>query len=294
MTVHLSDADLALLARGGQETEPHLARCPDCRLRWHSWQQVATATRTAVAPLGSATPPPFDSLAAVIGLRPEPLPVAGQGLFLSWSAIALLVVRQVRLMPRTLLPISVVGIALAVFIGLATSDQALGKHLYAAVVALVAVLGSLTTCSRRTDPRNELLCAMPVSPVAVLASRLLLVLTTEVVLAVAGSVAVRVLGEVAPVLDLVSSWFGQMMLASAIAVVGSVWRSPGFGGGAAVAVWLLGSLTTMPGGELSARAGVVAQQVWGTTPWTLVAAAVLLAIALRRVWQFPGRTPEPA
>jgi hypothetical protein len=278
---HLTDDQL----RGSTRPDGHLATCTACRLRWDSWHQLTAATRLAAAALTpDARPPAFEEL--LPGLVPKsrstsPRPVR------SWRTAGLLVRWQLRLMPSSLLPLSIAGLAAAVVIALVTPDALLASRYFAAVVVLVALLGSLSTVSRRGDPRSELLFAAPTSPVTVFTARLVLVLAVDLLLAVAGSVAVHTAGVGSGVLALITGWLGQSLLASAIAVVGAVRWSPGVGAAAAVAAWCLGSLTTLARGGLAERVGAVAAQVWGTTPWTLAVVLVLFVLAARQL-----RLPE--
>jgi hypothetical protein len=205
-----------------------------------------------------------------------------------------LVLRQLRLMPRVLLPLSVGGLAAAVVIALVTPDRALAERYFAAGVVLVALLGSVATCTRRADPRTELLYALPISPVTVFTARLVLVLAVDLLLALAASVVVHVAGVGAGIFDVVSGWLGQSLLASAIAVAGAVRFSSGVGAAAAVAVLCTGFLTTLSRGGLAERVGAVATQVWGTTPWTAAAALALFVLAVGQVRRLPEHRRELA
>jgi hypothetical protein len=282
---HLTDDQL----RGSTRPDGHLATCAACRLRWDSWHQLTAATRLAAARLTpDARPPAFEAL--LPGLVPEPRSTSPHPVR-SWRTAGLLVRWQLRLMPSSLLPLSVAGLAASVVIALVTPDALLASRYFAAVVTLVALLGSLSTVSRRGDPRSELLFAAPTSPVTVFTARLVLVLAVDLLLALAGSVAVHAAGIGSGVLALITGWLGQSLLASAIAVAGAVRWSPGVGATAAVAAWCLGSLTTLSRGGLAERAGAVAAQVWGTTPWTLAVVLVLFVLAARQL-RLPERRRE--
>ncbi|HWE91964.1 MAG TPA: hypothetical protein VG317_21050 [Pseudonocardiaceae bacterium] len=283
---HLTDDELRHLTRPAG----HLATCAACRLRWDSWQHLAAATRQAAATLASdVRAPAFDLL--LPDLAPEPT-VTRPGLTRSWRTTGLLVLRQLRLMPRLLLPLSFAGLAAAVVIALVTPDPALASRYFAAGVVLVALLGSLATMARRGDPRTELLCALPISPVTVFTARLVLVLAADLLLALVGSGVVHAAGVGSGVFDLVTGWLGQSLLTSAIAVVGAVRWSTGVGAAAAFAAWCVGSLATLSRGGLAERVGAAVAQVWGTTPWTTALALVLFVLAVRQVRQLPERPRE--
>jgi hypothetical protein len=264
---HLTDDEL----RGTTRPDGHLATCAACHLRWDSWRQLSAATREAAAALTpDARPPAFDVL------LPELVPAP------RW---------QLRLMPRSLLPLSFAGLAAAVVIALITPDALLASRYFAAMVALVALLGSLATVSRRGDPRGELLFAVPTSPVTVFTARLVLVLAADLLLALAGSAVVHTAGIGGGVFDLVTGWLGQSLLASAIAVTGAVRWSSGVGAAAGIVAWCLGSLTTLARGGLAERVGAVASQIWGTTPWTLALVLLLFVLAARQL-RLPERRRE--
>ncbi|GAA2978689.1 hypothetical protein [Actinokineospora diospyrosa] len=292
---HLADDDLR-----GQDRPQHVATCAECRLRWESWQRLTAATRLAADALAPPlAPPPFDSLllpaiAAPAPRATEARPAETPRRVRAWRTGALLVRWQARLMPRLLLPASVLGLAAATAIALLTPDPRMATHGFAAVVVLTVLLGSLATCTRRADPRTDLLHALPISPVTVFAARLVLVLAVDVLLALGCSVAVHAAGVGTGVPDLVAGWLGQSLLASATAVVCAVRYSPGVGAAAAVALWCLGSVTSLSRGGIAERLGRVFAHVWGTTPWTVVVALALFALATHQVRQLPARRWEPA
>lgn len=284
---HLADNEL----RGLAHPTGHLGACTACRLRWESWRRLTAATRQAAAALAppDRMPPAFDALLLAIDPvteRPGPAP--------SWRITVILVLRQIRLMPRLLMPLSVVGLAAAVAIALVTPGTALASRYFAAAVVLVVLLGSLATCTRRADPRTELLCALPISPVAVFTARLVLVLATDLLFALTGSAVVHAAGVGTGVVDVVTSWLGQSLLASAIAVLGAVRYTTGVGAAAAVATWYLGSFTTFSSGGFAEHVGAVAAQIWGTTPWTAAVALALFVLAVRQVRLRPESRRELA
>jgi hypothetical protein len=282
---HLTDDEL----RGTTRPDGHLATCAACHLRWDSWRQLAAATREAAAALTpDARPPAFDVLLPELVPAPRP---ASHRPARSWRTTGLLVRWQLRLMPRSLLPLSFAGLVAAVVIALITPDALLASRYFAAMVVLVALLGSLATVSRRGDPRGELLFAVPTSPVTVFTARLVLVLAADLLLALAGSAVVHTAGIGGGVFDLVTGWLGQSLLASAIAVMGAVRWSSGVGAAAGIVAWCLGSLTTLARGGLAERVGAVASQIWGTTPWTLALVLLLFVLAARQL-RLPERRRE--
>ncbi|WP_026422101.1 hypothetical protein [Actinokineospora inagensis] len=282
---HLSADELR-----GPARPPHVDTCRDCEQRWESWRRLAVATRQAADALAPPlAPPAFDTLLPAIA------PSASRaGSVRPWRAGTRLVRWQLRLMPRLLLPSSVLGLAAATAIAVTTPDARLGAQAFAAAVVLTVLFGSLATCSRRADPRGELLHALSVSPVTVFIARLVLVLAVDLLLALGCSVAVHLVGAGTPVPDLVMGWLGQSLLASAVAVVGAVRHSSGVGAAAAVAMWCLGSMTSLSRGGLAERVGTVFSHVWATTPWTAAIALALFALAVHQVRQLPTRRWESA
>ncbi|SDC53906.1 hypothetical protein [Actinokineospora iranica] len=285
---HLTDSDLVRLAAPTAPVDPHVVECASCSLRLAAWRRIARAT---AAPTTAVTAPAFDTL--IPRLPPQaaaPARIAAaprRGLGRSSRLAAWIVLRQARIMPRSLAPLSLLGLVLATVIGLATQDPVLAKHYFGAVVVLVVLLGACATTTRRGDARSDLLCSLPISPATVFACRVVLVLCVDLALALSASVLVHVWGNVAPLTELVGGWLGQALLASAIAVACSVWRSPPVGAVAAATTWFVCSLTTLPGGELAERAGTAVGRVWGTTPWGLALSVVLVVAAVLRSRSLP-------
>lgn len=288
---HLSDERLTELGRaGGQLRDAHLAGCPRCQARLAAWRNLTDATTTVATELtGPVVVPSFDSLLGpVLAAQPtnQPIEVTAPGFGASWRLTAALVFRQFLLIPRALVPCTVLGLLAAVLLVPAVPNPVLAERFFGAAVSLVVMIGSVAICTRRTDPRLELLSTMLVSPATVFAARLALILSIDLVLALAASVAMRQLGAFPTVFDVtvfgvVSQWLGQALLASAIGVACAVWKSPLVGGAVGATVWFLCSASTLPSGVLSVQLGPVVSHVWATTPWTLAAALLVLALAVR-------------
>ncbi|MEW2505763.1 MULTISPECIES: hypothetical protein [unclassified Amycolatopsis] len=283
-----ADAVLPDLTLASHAPGPDLAPASDAQgrdLAPESGSRLPNLAAASDALPPEAATPHRPRASALPNAAPRPAPRR------SLRTSALLVWWQLRLMPRRLLPLSFVGLAAAVGIALITPDPLPASRYFAAGVVLVALLGSLATISRRGDPRGELLFALPTSPVTVFIARLVVVLTVDLLLALAGSVAVHAAGIGSGVFDLVTGWLGQSLLASAIAVAGTVRWSSGVGAAAAVAAWCLGSLTTLARGGLAERIGAAAAQIWGTTPWTLALVLLLFVLAARQL-RLPERRRE--
>lgn len=296
---HLTDAQLATLT-GADEQNPHLLECQHCQRRLAVWQHVASATRLADSQLtGPLTVPSFtgllgDALPASRTVSPvtAPVEVVSPGVHASWRLVGALVLRQLRLAPRIVLPLTVLGFLAAVLLALTTVQLGVANRFFAAAVVLVILVGTLTVCEGRADPRLELLFSTPISPSVVFTSRLVLVLSVDMALALVASLVVSQVGGVANLLSVVTGWLGPALLASAIGVVCTVWRSRLLGGLASGVVWLLGTASTVPNGVLTGQLASVFSYVWTTTPWTLVVAAGLLVLAVRGM-RIPRLSPEP-
>jgi hypothetical protein len=282
---HLAPEQLAVLGRAGDPAATaHLRDCARCRQQAATWTSLATATRTAAAELsGPVTVPAFDALlGGVLPARQpaEPVPVVRPSFGTSWRLTAGLIAAQLRLIPRSLLPLTAAGLAGAVAVAAATRSPAAAERLFAAVVTLVVLLSVTVACARRNDPRMELPFTLPVGPGAVFGARLVVSLLSSLTMALAASAGAAA-GAGSGYAAIVSGWLGQALLASTAAVAVTVWRSAAWGAATGSVLWLTGSVLTMPGGELAARLGGAVSQMWGTTPWALAASAVLIAVAMR-------------
>lgn len=295
---HLTDAQLATLTSADGQ-DPHLRGCQHCQQRLAVWQNVASATRLADNQLtGSLTVPSFTELlgdalpSRAVSPVTAPVEVVSPGMHASWRLVGALVLRQLRLVPRIVLPLTVLGFLAAVLLALATVQLGVANRFFAAAVVLVILVGTLTVCESRADPRLELLFSTPISPSVVFASRLVLVLALNMALAVVASLVVSQVGGVANLLSVITGWLGPGLLSSAIGVVCTVWKSRLLGGFASGVVWLLGTASTVPNGVLTGQLASVFSYVWATTPWTLVAAVGLLVLAVRGM-RIPRLSPEP-
>jgi hypothetical protein len=284
---HLTDEMLAAVAAGSAR-DGHLALCAQCQSRLTGWQSLAVAAGTVSAELtGRFATPGFDELlgsalaraAAPAEPVEAPVEVPPPGLARSWRLTVGLALAQLRLLPRALAPLTLLGFAGTVLVAVLASDRGMSTGLFGLGVTLVIQLGVLTACSTRTDPRLEQLATMMVAPPVVFAIRMVVVLALDTVLALAASAVAARLGVASSVPELVAGWFGQAMLASAVGAVCAVWRSTAVGAAAATAVWLLGALDTFSTGGVGHRLGALIAPLWSTGPLTLVVSAVLLAVA---------------
>jgi hypothetical protein len=265
------------------------ADCQECRTRRAGWQNLAGATAIASdALVGALRTPSFDDLVGPHLTSTRPVEVPGPGLRAAWRLVVALTGAQLRLLPRALAPLSLLGFAAAVGLAAAPLGKAGSTALFGLAVTLVIQLGTLTTCSGRAGPA-ELFATVPVGPAVVFAHRLTLVLAADTVLALGASLVASGLG-VATVPDLVGGWLGQAMLASAIGLVVAVWRSPASGAMVGVAVWALAALGTFSGGGPLHRLVTVLLPLWSSGPLPLLVALALIAVAVLGAGRvrFPG------
>jgi hypothetical protein len=239
---------------------------------------------------GEVTVPSFDLLvrpALAAGHSPVPIAAPGPDLRRSGRLALALAVAQLRLLPRSFLPMALLGFAGSVLLAVLAAPTGLAAGLFGLAVTLVVQLSAVTACARRADPRFELPATLPVGPATVYAIRLVVVLGVNAVLALTATGVAARLGGTADFAELAATWFGQSLLASAVAVVGAVWRSAAAGTTAGVTLWLLGAVCTVSDGGLTRRLGEVVAPLWTTSPLTVVVALLLLSVAV------PGmRWPE--
>jgi hypothetical protein len=291
----------------------HLAGCNLCGERVGAQARLVAAARVVDREsVGAITVPAFEVALAphLAELRPVgsrtararrpvvadaatvPVAVPAPGLAASWRLAASVVGRQARLLPRLLSSLSLLGLVAAVALALAVPVPDAAVRLFTAAVTVVVMGGAGAVCASRWDPRHELLAAMPVSPRVVFLARLVLVLAADLLGAVLASLAAALLGLPIGVGQLILGWLGPALLAAAVSVVLSVWRSVWLGSMVGAAAWLLGLLGSLPGPG-SSRAGVahLTPQWATTTPGMLALALALLAAAVRIVGvTAPART----
>ena len=243
---HLDDDELLVLLRAGDPpAAEHLKHCDACGERLARWRRLASAS--AIAAGVTAEPvraPAFDALLGPV-LEPPRLELASPGLATSASALGQLARAQLRLLPWMLPVLTLLALAAAVVLALAVRAPQDARAVFGAAVTAILVSGALGACGRRSDPRNELLASLAVSPMTVSATRLTLVLTSGMLLGVVASVVVVVAGGAPALPELLASWFGQALLASGAGVLASVWRTPDTGAMTGSLIWAIGLLGSL-------------------------------------------------
>lgn len=220
---------------------------------------------------GPIVVPPFERLLRRLpadGGRP-PLAPAAPPLWAAWRIAPSLTAAQARLISRSLGPLTVCGLALAVAVAHRVARPDAAAALFSALVALCVLVSATAALTARQDPRRELLATLPVSPAVVCGARLALILALDLSLATAASAVLAGTSHNIQFATVVTGWLGRALLASGAGVFVSVWKSAPAGTAAGLALWLLGWAP-----------GPVGQAVTGTHPWTVAAAAVLLCLAV--------------
>ncbi|MFW5417301.1 hypothetical protein J0910_11875 [Nocardiopsis sp. CNT-189] len=299
---HLNEEQIRLAGgRGSGDLETgargHLNGCPECAARVAGTARLGAVLR-ADGP--EPRPPSFDALIApaLAAERSARGPAAAPGLSAraSLRLVAGLVARQARMVPRLLWPLSAVGFAVLLAAALKAPSPGLGALFLGPGATLLVTVGALAACEPRRDPRMELMRTMRVPPVAVWLSRLALVLGADLAVAGAVSLAAGLMhGGPGDAAVLVASWLGPALLGSALAVFGSVWRSPVVGAVLGASSWLLSTLAAGAGPATRGPLGPLTDTigpVWSTGPVSLLLAAALLAWAARLVAREDRALPE--
>lgn len=281
---HLEEEAVLARARGVDlklAATAHLASCPPCQQRVAAWQNVTVAARRLEVRTAPTSVPSFEALVApavrasgradVEAVAPSP----GR----SWRISAATIRWQVRLLPRALAAVTVVGLGLAVAAAAAVPSPAWGARLFADLVVLSALAGAVSLAGR-ADPRGELWRTLPVSPGAVFLARLVVVLSADLVAAMAASALLAATSSVGGFVSLVSAWLGPALLCAGVALLTTVWRGGWLGAVLGAVVWVTGSLSTAPTASMvEVGVGAVVSRLWTTTPITVGLALALIALA---------------
>ncbi|MFB8273973.1 hypothetical protein [Nocardia colli] len=272
-------ADDQLIGEQAPGARAHLSTCAECQARAEGWRNTAAAARQVSAELaGEFRTPSFDALLGDVAGMPwaAPAEVARPGWRESLALTAALARIQLRLLPRALIPLSVLGFAGCVLLALRMPHSGSTTAVFGLAVTLVFQLGTLAICLPNTDPRLELFAALPIPPTVVFACRLVLVLAADTALALLASLPA---GATQGFSALVAGWLGPALLASGVGVACAVWRSPQVGSIAGALVWLLGVAASSDSGPAH-RIGAFVEPLWSTSAVTLALAAVLLGLAV--------------
>ncbi|WP_405430955.1 hypothetical protein [Micromonospora sp. NBC_00617] len=299
---HLDDE---ALVRAADPTAPltpqvraHLTGCAACADRVTATARLAAAARTADQMLtGPAAVPSFDALiapmlaaqrravaAGAVADTPEPGTVPRPGLRRSLRLARQLVTAQYRLVPGLLLPLTAVGLTLAVCLAVLVPDPGWRGTGFGALVSLLLLAGGLAVCGPRTDPRRELLMVLSVTPRAVFLARLVLVLAVDLTAALLATGLAALLDHSVDTLVLISGWLGPSLLSASVAVLLTIWRAYWLGSVAGVLVWFSAVAADLPQRRVpNVGVGAVLDAIWSGSPVPAVVSVLLLALAVRLV-----------
>lgn len=272
----------------------HLDGCSECRLELRAWQKTSSAVRQRYEPAAVAVP---EHLAALVAGRVadeaaarksrQALPLRRR---LTW--LVQLVTSQVPLVRREIWPASTVVMAIGAAVSLTTAGRVGGipGTALALLAPLAAALGIAMIYGEDNDPALELALASPTSPRLIVLARLVLVLTWDLGLAIAASLALAIVNGPAVFVPLVSLWLGPMLLLGCLALFLSLFIHSSLAIAAASVLWVARALEVAGPARLHDLGGfsAVLDAVWQTSPLTVTAALLLLCVAVALV---PRREP---
>lgn len=299
---HLTEEEILWAARGGTgpsapadslntHRRSHLDACAACSDRVRGTRNLTRALREdeprvqlpsfddLIAPaLAAEHAAPAESPAASPAQAPPALTAADAA-----RLVATLLLRQVRLVPAVLWPLTGLCLILLFAFVWRAPDPAVGALFFGPAATLLATGAALAVCSPRRDPRSEMFYAMRVPPTAVWLARLVLVMGAVLAATAAVSLAsAAVLGAPQAAAVLIASWLGPAVLGTGVTVFSTVWRSPAVGAALGSASWMMSVLGARDAALLAALPSGVRDTIgalWSTTPLSLLLAAVLLAAA---------------
>lgn len=250
--------------------DAHLAGCDGCRADLATWAGIAAAAGPDVAPPGPALIRRVLARSVLSPVGPPARGGSGPNLDLVRAELRLL---RVRVLVASAF-VMALGVVLAVVQGGGAGD------VLALVAPVVAAAGVSGVYGPRHDPAFEVVAATPTAQRLILLIRLTLVFGYDLILALAASAVVALLGgSVAGIWALVVAWLGPMALLSALSLLLVVWFGPDVAIGAALTLWSLRALS----GSVLAQAGWLVDLtgvVWSTNLVTGLVAGVLAVAAV--------------
>jgi hypothetical protein len=280
-----------VLGRGGVAERDHARLCPTCRPRVAEWSAVRAAAVVAAA--RPARPVPATLVGEVLAaarrpaaVRPAPVRARSAGTApaprLAWAGR--LLAAQVPLLRRSLVAAGGLMFLLGGLV-VAAGRSGGGAGLLAAVAPAAAAVGLALLHGPEVDPATELAAASGTSPRVVLLARLVLVLAVDLALALAATAVARLGSAGVGFGALVTSWFGPLLLLSALSLALAVLTRPAIGMAAALALWLL-RLSASVNDPVFGRLPLLSDHLdgfgraWNTSLPTVGAAVALVALTL--------------
>jgi hypothetical protein len=273
----------------------HLDLCVECKLQLAGWREVAAAARDVYSPAAVALPEGLmrrvvEAVAQASESGEKRRPLRSR---LAW--LGQLIAAQAPLARREIWPASTVVMAIGAAVSLIAGHGggASPGTALALLAPLAAALGIAMIYGQENDPALELALATPTSPRLVLVARLAVVLTWDLILAGAATVALAVVNGPAIFLPLVSLWLGPMLLLSCLTLLLSLFISTSLAIVAAAMIWIVRALEVAGPSRAIDLGGLtsMADAIWQTSPLGLIAALCLLVAAVALV---PYREPLTA
>ena len=252
----------------------HLAGCPECQAELAFWRKLGAEINTSSA---AAVPPPdLAERALKQAHAPSPLQRALQ-------RTAALLQAQMVLVRREMWAASAAFMALVVVVAL-ISDHA-GFLTILAPMLSAATLAA--TYGPQNDPASELTLATPTSPWKILLARMSIVSAYNLVLSLAGSLALLLILPADLLGSIILAWLAPLAFLSALALLLSLWIGTANAITISYAAWLLHFLQPsqlfgawMPSLELWENFLTVYRQFWESPVLLLGLAVVVLSMAL--------------
>lgn len=251
----------------------HLKTCAECGQQLELWEQIAGVATAVKNPF---VPPRLSPLVlASLSRRPSLRQAAASAAHLIWS-------QRVFIASSWLLPSvgSLIGCAALVAIFLRYQAETWVNVPLFAIVPMGAVLTAAFLFTFEDDPASELIAAAPISLATLLFARLSLALAAISLMGFIGSLLAALLGHhLHSLFQLVGTWFGPMLLFSALTTVFSLRLHPRVASGAALGLW--GGLLILLIAEQTGAPLLKVSLLWLLRPdWTVFASQVLLAASL--------------
>jgi hypothetical protein len=270
----------------------HLAGCAACRKALVGWEKIASSVSLAEKRQAVNRLPPLSACVRASLLCRASLREA------VCSAWVLIWAQRVFIGRTWVLPslaILIILAALAAFLLLPLSIPWANLPLFA-LLPMAAALVTAFLFSFDDDPASELILAAPTSLAALLYARLTLSLAAISLLGLAGNLPAAFSGQSPGVLlNWSASWFGPMLVLSALTTVLSLCLHPRLASGTALALW--GGLLLIFLAEFTGKPLLKVSLLWLINPgWTLFLGQVVLAVLLYLAawnWQLRG-TPRSA
>lgn len=272
-------------ASSSEQVRAHLTLCQSCQAEFASWQAVSQATRQAEA----ALPLPAVEMMSRVWDRLDALEIQrAQAPQRSLQGVArhlwLVFTRQIQLVHRSVWIASVLVNVLVLVLVFSSSPPGVHNHLrniegvLALFTTVVAAAGIAFIYQAEKDAGYEVVLSTPTSIRIIMICRMVLVIGYNFLLAgVTSSIVALFAGG--NLWDFAQLWLGPMLLLASISLSVSVTLGSVFG----IAVSLVIEVFQAWADSFQRLVPVLQilhENIGQTTPWTLLAALILLAFAV--------------